>query len=103
MYSESIEAVVITELVLEHDGQIAEHCGKRAERKGAHTPREAPGEDYDKDKDYQLERALDLLRAGGDISRLSAPAEGIVVTEPGSEPKPDVTPADEPETPDEQE
>ena len=74
-----------------------------AERKGAHTPREAPGEDYDKDKDYQLERAMDLLRAGGDISRLSAPAEGIVVTEPGSEPKPDVTPADEPETPDEQE
>ena len=74
-----------------------------AERKGAHTPREAPGEDYDENKDYQLERALDLLRAGGDISRLSAPAEGIVVTEPGSEPKPDATPADEPETPDEQE
>lgn len=74
-----------------------------AERKGAHTPREAPGEDYDKDKDYQLERALDMLRAGGDLSKLSAPPEGIVVTEPGSEPKPDTTPADEPETPDEQE
>lgn len=72
-----------------------------AERKGAHTPREAPGEDYDKDKDYQLERALDVLRAGGNLSKLSAPPEGIVVTEPGSEPKPDTTTADEPE-PDEE-
>ncbi|UQV19586.1 S41 family peptidase [Brevundimonas albigilva] len=69
-----------------------------AERKGAHTPREAPGEDYPKDKDYQLERALDLLRAGGDLSKLGAPPEGIVVTEPGSEPRPDQAPADEPET-----
>ena len=72
-----------------------------AERKGAHTPREAPGEDYPKDKDYQLERALDLLRAGGDLSKLSAPPEEIVVTEPGSEPRPDATSADQPETPEE--
>ena len=68
-----------------------------AERKGAHTPREAPGEKFDKDKDYQLQRALDVLRAGGDLSKLSAPPEGIVVTEPGSTPKPDAEPtADEP-------
>ena len=60
-----------------------------AERKGPHTPREAPGESFDKEKDYQLERALDVLRAGGDLSKLSAPPEGIVVTEPGSTPKPD--------------
>jgi carboxyl-terminal processing protease len=60
-----------------------------AERKGPHTPREAPGEAYDKEKDYQLQRALDVLRAGGDLSKLSAPPEGIVVTEPGSEPKAD--------------
>ena len=73
-----------------------------AERKGAHTPREAPGEDYDKDRDYQLERALDVLRAGGDLSKLSAAPEGIVVTEPGSEPKPDEAPADEPGTPEEE-
>ncbi|MCV0415511.1 MAG: S41 family peptidase [Brevundimonas sp.] len=73
-----------------------------AERKGAHTPREAPGEDYPKDKDYQLERALDLLRAGGDLSKLGAPPEGIVVTEPGSEPKPDQGPADQPETDEEE-
>lgn len=53
-----------------------------AERRGAHAPREAPGEDYDKDADYQLQRALDVLRAGGDLSRLAAPATGIVVTEP---------------------
>jgi len=68
-----------------------------AERKGPHTPREAPGEKFDKDKDYQLQRALDVLRAGGDLSKLSAPPEGIVVTEPGSTPKPDAEPtADEP-------
>lgn len=73
-----------------------------AERKGAHTPREAPGEAYDKDKDYQLERALDVLRAGGDLSKLSAPPEGVVVTEPGSEPKPDETPAAAPETDEEE-
>nr|WP_314121880.1 S41 family peptidase [uncultured Brevundimonas sp.] len=68
-----------------------------AERKGAHTPREAPGEGFDKDKDYQLERALDVLRAGGDLSKLSKAPEGIVVTEPGATPKPDAEPAaDEP-------
>ncbi|QSF54358.1 S41 family peptidase [Brevundimonas fontaquae] len=64
-----------------------------AERKGPHTPREAPGEKFDKEKDYQLQRALDVLRAGGDLSKLSAPPEGIVVTEPGSTPKPDAEPA----------
>lgn len=53
------------------------------ERKSAHTPREAPGEDYDEDADYQLQRALDVLRAGGDLTRLAAAPEGIVVTEPG--------------------
>ena len=55
-----------------------------AERKGAHTPHEAPGEDYDKDKDYQLERALDVLRAGGNLTQLAAAPEGIVVTPPGT-------------------
>lgn len=64
-----------------------------AERKGPHTPREAPGESFDKEKDYQLQRALDVLRAGGDLSKLSAAPEGIVVTEPGSTPKPDAEPA----------
>ncbi|WP_426024497.1 S41 family peptidase [Brevundimonas sp. PWP3-1b1] len=68
-----------------------------AERKGPHTPREAPGESFDKEKDYQLERALDVLRAGGDLTKLSAAPEGVVVTEPGSTPKPDAEPAaDEP-------
>ena len=56
-----------------------------AERKGPHTPREAPGADYAKDKDYQLERALDVLRAGGDLTRLAAAPEGIVITEPGED------------------
>lgn len=56
-----------------------------AERKGPHTPREAPGADYAKDKDYQLERALDVLRAGGDLARLAAAPEGIVITEPGED------------------
>ncbi len=54
------------------------------ERKGAHTPFEAPGEDYDKDKDYQLERALDVLRAGGNLTQLAAAPEGVVVTPPGT-------------------
>lgn len=73
-----------------------------AERKGPHVPHEAPGDKFDKEKDYQLERALDVLRAGGDLSKLSAAPEGIVVTEPGSEPKPDETPATETDTPDEE-
>jgi carboxyl-terminal processing protease len=55
-----------------------------AERRGPHTPREAPGETWAEDRDYQLERALDVLRAGGDLTRLAAAPEGIVVTEPGT-------------------
>ena len=54
-----------------------------AERRGAHTPREAPGPDYDANADYQLLRALDVLRAQGDLTQLAAPPEGIVITEPG--------------------
>ena len=56
-----------------------------AERKGPHIPREAPGEGYDEDKDYQLERAFDVLRAGGNLTLLAAAPEGVVVTEPGAE------------------
>lgn len=52
-----------------------------AERKGAHTPHEAPGPEFDKEKDYQLERALDVLRAGGDLTKLSAAPTGIVVSD----------------------
>jgi carboxyl-terminal processing protease len=55
-----------------------------AERRGPHTPREAPGPDYDEDADYQLQRALDVLRARGDLTLLAAAPEGIVVTEPGA-------------------
>ena len=55
-----------------------------AERKGAHVPHEAPGEAYDKDKDYQLERAFDVLRAGGRLAQLAAAPEGIVTTAPGT-------------------
>lgn len=57
-----------------------------AERKGPHVPFEAPGEDYPEDKDYQLERAFDVLRAGGDLTQLAAAPQGIVVTPPGTEP-----------------
>ena len=55
-----------------------------AERRGPHTPVEAPGEAYDEDKDYQLERAFDVLRAGGNLTQLAAAPEGIVVTPPGT-------------------
>lgn len=55
------------------------------ERKGPHTPHEAPGETYDKEKDYQLQRALDVLRAGGQLAQLAAAPEGVVVTEPGQQ------------------
>lgn len=55
-----------------------------AERKGPHTPLEAPGEDWPEDKDYQLERAFDVLRAGGSLARLAAAPEGIIVTPPGA-------------------
>lgn len=41
-----------------------------AERIGPHAPDEAPPEDFPEDGDYQLSRALDLLRVGGDLSRL---------------------------------
>ena len=55
-----------------------------AERKGPHTPNEAPGEGWPEDKDYQLERAFDVLRAGGNLAQLAAAPEGIVVTAPGT-------------------
>ena len=55
-----------------------------AERKGAHVPHEAPGEAYDKDKDYQLERAFDVLRAGGQLTRLAAAPTGIITSAPGT-------------------
>ena len=55
-----------------------------AERKGAHVPHEAPGEGYDKAKDYQLERAFDVLRAGGQLTRLAAAPTGIVTSAPGT-------------------
>jgi carboxyl-terminal processing protease len=55
-----------------------------AERKGPHIPNEAPGEGWPEDKDYQLERAFDVLRAGGNLTRLAAAPEGIIVTAPGT-------------------
>jgi carboxyl-terminal processing protease len=57
-----------------------------AERRGPHTPNEVPGTDFDKDTDYQLQRAQDVLRAGGDLTRLAAAPANIVVTPPGAEP-----------------
>ncbi|GAA0642365.1 S41 family peptidase [Brevundimonas lenta] len=66
-----------------------------AERKGAHTPNEAPGEGYDKEKDYQLERAFDVLRAGGQLAQLGAAPEGIVVT-PRDQQRAEVAPAETP-------
>lgn len=57
-----------------------------AERRGPHTPNEVPGPDFDKQTDYQLQRALDVLRAGGDLTRLAAAPANVVVTAPGSEP-----------------
>ena len=56
-----------------------------AERRGAHTPREAPGEDHPEDEDYQLQRALDVLRAGGNLARLAAAPDTVVVTLPEPE------------------
>ena len=60
-----------------------------SERRGAHTPQEAPGEEYPEDEDYQLQRALDLLRVGGDIDRLPAPLPTIQIagepTQPDTE------------------
>ncbi|HEV2081415.1 MAG TPA: S41 family peptidase [Brevundimonas sp.] len=56
-----------------------------AERRGPHTPQEAPGEEWPEDKDYQLERAFDVLRAGGNLAALSPAPAGIVVTPPGQQ------------------
>jgi carboxyl-terminal processing protease len=41
-----------------------------SERIGPHAPDEAPPEDFAEDDDYQLQRALDLLRVGGDLDQL---------------------------------
>jgi len=41
-----------------------------SERRGPHSPEEAPPEDFPTDGDYQLQRALDLLRVGGDLHLL---------------------------------
>ena len=41
-----------------------------SERRGPHSPEEAPPEDFPTDQDYQLQRALDLLRVGGDLNLL---------------------------------
>jgi carboxyl-terminal processing protease len=41
-----------------------------SERRGPHSPEEAPPEDFPTDQDYQLQRALDLLRVGGELSLL---------------------------------
>jgi len=64
-----------------------------AERRGPHTPHEAPGAEFDKNVDYQLERAKDVLKAGGDLSKLKAPPAGIVV-HTGEEPAATTTPED---------
>ena len=55
------------------------------ERKKSHVPIESPGPDYDKEADYQLQRAFDVLRAGGDLTRLAAAPAGIIVSAPGTE------------------
>ncbi|MBX9576279.1 MAG: S41 family peptidase [Caulobacteraceae bacterium] len=52
------------------------------ERRGPHIPQEAPGEEWPEDKDYQLERAFDVLRAGGNLAALAPAPAGIVVTPP---------------------
>lgn len=51
-----------------------------AERRGPHIPQEAPGDEWPEDKDYQLERAIDVLRAKGDLAMLAPAPAGIVVT-----------------------
>jgi carboxyl-terminal processing protease len=53
-----------------------------AERRGPHVPQEAPGEEWPEDKDYQLERAFDVLRARGDLAMLAPAPAGIIVTPP---------------------
>ncbi|HRO34052.1 MAG TPA: S41 family peptidase [Brevundimonas sp.] len=66
-----------------------------AERRGPHAAHEAPGADYPTDKDYQLERAFQLLRVGGDLSRLPAPGADIIIdgkTPEGEEPAQTETP-----------
>jgi carboxyl-terminal processing protease len=63
------------------------------ERRGAHVPLEAPGEDWPADKDYQMERAFDVLRVGGNLAALAPAPEGIVVT-PVEQQNAAVTPAE---------
>ena len=56
-----------------------------AERRGPHTPAEQPAEGYPEDGDYQLARALDVLRVGGDLSRLERPPVQVAETEGAAE------------------
>lgn len=63
-----------------------------AERRGPHSPEEAPPEDFPTDGDYQLRRALDLLEVGGNLSRLER--RPLEVTAAEEAPAADETPAD---------
>ena len=64
-----------------------------AERRGPHAAHEAPGANYPTDKDYQLERAFEVLRVGGDLARLPAPGADIVID--GNAPETTTEPAAE--------
>lgn len=50
-----------------------------AERKGAHVPQESPTDAWPEEDDYQLKRALDVLRAGGRLDRLAAAPDTVLV------------------------
>ncbi|WP_122464552.1 S41 family peptidase [Brevundimonas lutea] len=50
-----------------------------AERKGAHVPYESPTDAWPEEDDYQLKRALDLLRAGGEVDRIAAAPDIVLV------------------------
>lgn len=55
-----------------------------AERRGPHEPTEQPPEDFAENGDYQLHRALDLLRVGGRLERL-APMQTAQAEAPSAE------------------
>lgn len=49
-------------------------AAEKAERRAPHTPAEVPPDSFDAKKDYQLQRAFDLLAVGGNLAALPRPA-----------------------------
>lgn len=70
-----------------------------AERKGAHVPYESPTAAWPTADDYQLKRALDLLRASGDLEQIAAAPDTVLIGSDTPPEDPDAEPGEAGEPP----